>query len=178
MYRDTSPGENRAHSIFGVVTAKEGLDREAAKKRVAEIIGRLDLIIGATGQKYQRTDAATLLSPPPENQDDALAWSYLSQRLGIDPERVPRPSTKVIGSKSLAYFDAPKQRGGKPVHIGDFPAAIFETMDCEGNRHAHRVYLSPNGMAKAELGITPEGERRSTKKSAKKTKGDNTAGRV
>jgi hypothetical protein len=36
------PGENKGHSIFGVVAAKEGLNREAAKMRVAEIIARPD----------------------------------------------------------------------------------------------------------------------------------------
>jgi hypothetical protein len=174
----TRSAENRAHSIFGVVGAKEGLDREAAKKRVAEIIGRTDLITGPNGRKYQRADADALLNPASDNRNDAFAWSYLGQRLGVDAERVPRPSTKVVGIKSLAYFDPPKQRGGKPVHVGDYPAAIFETMDCEGKLHAHRIYLSPGGEGKAELGITPEGKQRNTKKSARKTNGDNTAGRA
>jgi hypothetical protein len=71
----TRPGENKGHSIFGVIGTKEGLDREAARMRAAEIIGRPDLIIRANRHKYQRTDAAALLNPPPENQDDALAWS-------------------------------------------------------------------------------------------------------
>jgi hypothetical protein len=165
-------------SILDVVCKVKGIDFSAAKIVVAEMLGRNDLILGANGSKCQRTDAAALLSPPPENQDDALAWRYLSQRLGVDPERVPRPCTKVVGIKSLAYFDPPKQVGGQPVHVGDFHAAIFETIDCQGKRHAHRIYLSPNGMGKAELGATPEGEQRSTKKAAKKTKGDNTAGRA
>jgi hypothetical protein len=51
-------------------------------------------------------------------------------------------------------------------------------LDCEGKLHAHRIYLSPGGEGKAELGITPEGEQRNAKKSAKKTNGDNTAGRA
>ena len=45
------PGENKGHSLFGVIAAKEGLDREAAKIRVAEIIGRPDLIVTVNGQK-------------------------------------------------------------------------------------------------------------------------------
>jgi Protein of unknown function (DUF3631) len=173
----TRPGEKKGHNILNVIAAKEGLNFEAAKIRAASIIGRLDLINRTNRQKYQRTDAASLLSPPSYNRDDALAWNYLGHRLGIDPERVPRPSTKVVGIKSLAYFDPPKQHRGKPIHVGDFPAAIFETIDREGKRHAHRIYLSPGGVGKAELG-TSGGEQRSAKKSAKKTENDNIAGRA
>jgi hypothetical protein len=111
---------------------------------------RPDLIVKVKRQKYQRTDAAALLNPLPENQDDALTWRYLGHRLGIEPERVPRPVTKVVGIKSLAYFDPPQQHGGKPVHVGDFPAAIFETIDRDGKRHAHRIYLAPGGQGKAD----------------------------
>jgi hypothetical protein len=174
----TRAGEKKAHSIFAVLGAKEGLDREAAKARVAEIIGRADLITGAKGRKYQHTDAAALLSPASDNRDDTLVWNYLGHRLAVDPKQVPRPSTKVVGIKCLGYFDPPKQRGGRPFHVGDYPTAIFETMDCEGKQHAHRIYLSLGGAGKAELGTTPEGEQRNTKKSAKKTNGDNTAGRA
>jgi hypothetical protein len=174
----TRPGEKKAHSIFGVVCAKEKIDRDAAKIRIAQIIGRPELTIRGKGQKYQRTDAATLLSPPPENRDDALCWAYLGHRLGIEPENVPPAATQVVGIKALAYHDPPQRRGGNPVRVGEFPAAIFETIDCEGNQHAHRIYLSPGGAGKAELGIAPDGTRRREKKSAKKAKDDNTAGRA
>jgi hypothetical protein len=172
------PGENKGHSLFGVIAAKEGLDREAAKRRVAEIIGRPDLIVTVNGQKYQRTDASALLNPPPVNRDDTLPWNYLGHRLGIEPERVPRPATKVVGIKSLAYFDPPRRRDGKPVYVGDFPAAVFETTDRDGRRHAHRIYLAPGGAGKAELGIGPNGERREPKKAARKTVDESTAGRA
>jgi Protein of unknown function (DUF3631)/Toprim domain len=174
----TRPGENKGHSIFGIIGTKEGLNREDAKIRAAEIIGRPDLIVKVKRQKYQRTDAAALLNPLPENQDDALTWRYLGHRLGIEPERVPRPVTKVVGIKSLAYFDPPQQHGGKPVHVGDFPAAIFETIDRDGKRHAHRIYLAPGGQGKADLGVAAGGQRRMAKKSAKKINNDNTAGRA
>jgi Toprim domain len=170
-------GEKKAHGIFSIVAAKEELDREAAKVRVAEIIGRPDLIVQTDGQKYQRTDAASLLSPLPENRDDALPWTYLGHRLGIEPERVPRPATKVVGIKSLGYFDPSGRRGGKSVYVGDFPAAVFETIDHDGKAHAHRIYLGPGGAGKAELGVAPNGERREPKKSARKTVDEDTAGR-
>jgi Protein of unknown function (DUF3631)/Toprim domain len=172
------PGENRAHSIFDVIGAKEGLGRKAATMRLAEIIGRPDLIIEADGCKYQRTDASSLLSPPPENRDDELVWSYLSHRLGIEPEHVPRPATQVVGLKSLAYFDPPRPNSRRPVRVGDFPAAVFETTDRDGKRHAHRIYLGPGGVGKAALGVGPDGVRREPKKSAKKTVGESTVGRA
>ena len=168
----------RSASIFDVVAQVKGLDFEAAKIVVAEVLGRGDLILEATGNKYQRTDAASLLSPPAENQDDELAWTYLGHRLGVEPERVPRPTTKVVGVRSLAYFDPPRRRDGKPVYVGDFPAAVFETVDRDGKTHAHRIYLAPGGAEKAELGVGPNGERREPKKSARKTVDETTAGRA
>jgi hypothetical protein len=165
-------------SIFDVVCKVEGIDFEAAKMRVAEIIDRRDLITRANARKYQRTDAAALLNPPPENQDDTLAWNYLAHRLGIEPDQVPRPTTKVVGIRALAYFDAPQRRGGKLARVGEFPAAIFETIDCYGKQHAHRIYLAAGGAGKAELGHTPNGDQREVKKSARKVKAENTAGRA
>ena len=171
------PGEKKAHSIFGVVAAKEGLDWNAAKVRVAEIIGRPDLIVHANSQKYQRTDAAALLNPPSENCDDTLPWTYLGYRLDVEPERIPRPATKVVGIKALAYFDPPRRNGGQPIYVGDFPAAIFETIDHVGERHAHRIYLAAGGAGKAALGVGPDGNLREPKKSAKRKKDESTAGR-
>lgn len=165
-------------SILDVVCQMKGIGFDAAKIATAQIIGQTDLIIELKGRKYQRAHAAALLSPASNNRDDTLAWNYLGHRLAVDPARVPRPSTKVVGIKSLPYFDPPKQQHGKPVLVGHFPAAIFETKDCEGKRHAHRIYLSLGGEGKAELGTMPEGEQRNAKKSATKTKGDNTAGRA
>jgi hypothetical protein len=172
----TRPGEKKGHSIFDVIATKEGLTFEAAKVRAAETLGRLDLIIETKPRKYQRTDAVSLLTPPPENRNDALVWTYLSYRLDIDPDDVPRPATKVVGLRSLPYFDPPQRNGGKPVHVGDFPAGVFETVDRDGRQHAHRIYLSPCGNGKAELGARPNGQRRPPKKSAKKTVDRSTAG--
>jgi Toprim domain-containing protein len=164
-------------SIIDVVCKTKGIDFEKAKIWIAETIGRPDLIIRANGEKYQRTDAVSLLVPSSENRDDTLPWIYLGHRLGIEPERVLRPTTKVVGVKSLAYFDPPPRRDGKPVHVGDFAAAVFETVDRDGKTHAHRIYLAPGGAGKAELGIGPNGQRREPKKSARKTADERTAGR-
>ena len=111
-------------SIFDVVCKVKGIDFEAAKIWVAETIGRSDLIVEANKQ-YQRTDATSLLSPPTDNRDDTLPWAYLGHRLGIEPDQVPRPATKVVGVRSLEYFDPPRRRNGKPLHVGDFPAAAL-----------------------------------------------------
>jgi hypothetical protein len=91
---------------------------------------------------------------------------------------VPRPATKVVGIKSLPYFDSPHAKGAKPVLVGEFPAAIFETIDCDNGRHAHRIYLAHGGIGKAELGFTATGGRREPKKSAPKIGNENTAGRA
>jgi len=109
----------------------------------------------------------------------SLVWNYLGHRLGIDPVEVPRPSTKVVGINSLPYFDSIKQlSGSKPVLVGNFPAAIFETVDCDGKRHAHRIYLAPEGAGKADLGVAPNGSEREPKKSAIRKPGDNIGGRA
>src|SRR5262245_9381653 len=130
------------------------------RRRRSRMLGCSDLILEANSQNYQRTDATSLLNPRTDNRDDTLVWSYLAHRLGIEPGRVPRPSTKVVGIKSLAYFDRPRRRDGKPVHVGDFPAAVFETADRDGKTHAHRIYLTPGGAGKAELGSDYNGQRR------------------
>jgi hypothetical protein len=167
----------KSDSIFDVVCKMKSVRFDAAKVIVAEIIGRLDLI-NRSARRPRRIDAASLLNPDPENRDDNPVWAYLGHRLGIDSAEVPRPATKVVGIKSLPYFDSPQAKGAKPVLVGEFPAAIFETIDCDNRRHAHRIYLAPGGIGKAELGSTATGGRREPKKSAPKIGNENTAGRA
>jgi hypothetical protein len=112
------------------------------------------------------------------NQDDSLVWAYLGHRLGVDPARAPRPATNVVGIRALAYFDPRKTKGSKPIHIGDFPCAVFETVDCNRNRHALRIYLTPGGTGKAELGVNPDGKARNPNKLAKAAEDESTAGRA
>lgn len=136
-----------SHSIFDVTRNMNGVGFEEA-------------------QTYSRADAASLLHPAPENKDDDLGWQYLAHRLGLEPNMVPRPLTKVVGIRQLAYFDAPRQKGEKPLHVGDFPAAVFETIDRNDGRHAHRIYLASAGLGKAELGHSADGTRRERARSA------------
>jgi len=166
-------GERKAHSIFAVVAVKQGLEFEEAKLRVAEIIGRADLV----NKNYQRTDPDSLLNTAPENRDDRLVWNYLDHRLGIASESVPRSTTKAVGIKSLAYFEPPKAQRGKPIHIGNFSCAVFEMVDRDDRRHAHRIYVAPGGAGKAVLGVTADGKARSPKKSAKAAGSESTDGR-
>jgi Toprim domain len=165
-------------SILDVVSMIKDVDFPAAKVWVAEVLGRPDLVANPNGRNWQHSDATSLLSPLPENRDDTIVWNYLAHRLGIEPDRVPHPTTEAVGIKSLAYFDPPLRGGGKPVRVGDFPAAIFETVDRDGKRHAHRIYLAQRGIGKADLGIAPDGAPRDVKKSAKKIQGDHTVGRA
>jgi hypothetical protein len=55
--------ERGAHSIFDVVMQVEGVDFEAAKLRVAEIL-KLDDLIRSRDERHQAMDAASLLRAP------------------------------------------------------------------------------------------------------------------
>jgi hypothetical protein len=75
------------HSILEIVKRVKGIDYEAAKLRVAEILGRGDLIETKGGQ---RMVAASLLQPPADQRDETLGPRYLAYRLGVLLETVPR----------------------------------------------------------------------------------------
>lgn len=172
----------KADSIFDVVAKCEEIDFEQAKVRIAEMIARPDLIKEKTsdagGRRYQKTDAASLLSPPNDNCDGGLPAAYLGHRLGVSPPDVMMPISRVAGHKELAYYDPPTKRGGSPVVVASPPCAVFETRDVAGKRHAHRIYLAPGGAGKADLGFDKKGNARDPKKSAKLLiEGENTAGR-
>jgi hypothetical protein len=175
--------KTKFHTIFDVIIALEGgsftddSGFEAAKIRVAEILGRTDLIreTGKTGKtgtsqpQYIRTDAASLLAPPPSLSRPTLPLAYLAHRLGVEPAAVPIPTTRTAGWAALGYYDPAPSPHEKPVNVGDFPCAIFEMIDAKGRTHAHRIYVEPDGAGKASLGKTAKGEERDPKKSAKKT---------
>ena len=122
-----------SHSIFDVVMRIEGLGFEAAKLRVAEILGRTDLVREvAAGPHHQATDAASLLRPPPERRDDGLPIAYLACRLKVAVEQVPRPTTPMTGFKALASCDPPVRPGGRPKPVGHYPCAVFGTLAAGG----------------------------------------------
>ncbi len=157
-----------ADSILDVVMKCEGSDLEAAKVRVAEIIGRLDLIrTKGEGKGGQRMDAVSLMKPPAEIADASLACGYLGYRLGIAPADVLMPSTAVVGWKALSYWEASAKPDGKPVEVGKYPAVAFSTIAADGGTHCHRVYVAPGGTGKADLGTAANGKTRDPKKSAK-----------
>ena len=156
-------------SILKVLIKVEGISFEAAKIRAAEILGRQDLIrIRTGGERYQRQDAYSLLNPPADNRDDELPFVYLGSRLGLEPGEIPRPFTPVVGIKALEYFDPPASPRAKPKRLGSHPCAVFGTTATDGRKHAHRIYLSRDGRAKADLGARSDGKFRDPKKSAKR----------
>jgi hypothetical protein len=167
-----------SYSILDVLTKVEGIDFPAAKLRAAEILGRQDLIRVRTGKKYYKgQDANTLLMPHSNNCDDQLPFIYLSSRLRVDPNNIFPPLTPCTGIKSLEYFDPPATPRSRPKLVGSHPCAIFGTVAADGRKHAQRIYLSPDGRAKADLGIGPNGQQRDAKKSAKLADGQgSTAG--
>ena len=73
---------DQSHSIFDVVMAKEAIDFEAAKIRVAQMLGREDLIRNAAPNKsnheYQAFDAISLLNASGEQRDGTLPVAYLA----------------------------------------------------------------------------------------------------
>ena len=162
----------RSDDILDVVMKVLGVSFDAAKLYVAEHLGRTDLIKtkrgGGKAGRGQKADPDSLLNPDPGNRDDDLPYLYLAARLGLDnPTLVPVPTTKVVGIKSLGYYDPPTAKGRKPELVGFFPCAVFETIAADGRKHAHRVYLNNNGNGKADLGITAAGHSRDPKKSAR-----------
>ncbi|MCJ2042930.1 DUF927 domain-containing protein [Methylobacterium sp. J-059] len=170
----------KGFSIFDAVIEMDGGDIEGAKLRCVEIIGRDDLIRTKSGEDgaFQKTDAASLLSAPAARRDDTLPGAYLAHRLGVEAAAVLMPTTPVVGFQALAYFDPPKGKGtGKPVKAGEWPCAVFGTVDAERRQHAHRIYLAPGGNGKADLGTDASGYTRDPKKSAKRVGEDSTAGR-
>jgi hypothetical protein len=174
----TCIAESKSDGIFEIVMKVKRLDFEAAKIQIAEFIDRSDLIKSKGSGTGQKTDAASLLNPPPELRDDSLVALYLAARLGLDdPAAVPVPTTKIVGLQSLAYFDLPTGKEKKLHLVGSYPCAVFETIARDGRRHAHRIYLSADGTGKAELGTLPNGKSRDPKKSAMRLDGQpSTAG--
>ncbi|MGI3900537.1 MAG: DUF927 domain-containing protein [Janthinobacterium lividum] len=168
-----------ADSVLDVLMKCEGLEIDGAKVRAAEMLGRSDLIrTKGTGKTGQRTDAVALLNPPADQADVDLPRAYLANRLRIAAADVLMPSTPVVGWKGLVYWDPPPKQGGKPVEVGRFPCTVFATVAADGKRHAHRIYVEPDGAGKASLGRTEKGADRDPKKSAKVVEGDtSTAGR-
>ena len=169
-------------SVFDVAMKIRKCVFESAKLFVAEVIGRNDLILKPKGGVvgYVAMDAESLLKPPDAVRDDGLVFAYLAARLGIPVQGLVAPRTAFAGWASLPYFDPPpsNRRNSKPKYIGDYPCAVFETVDAGGRRHAHRIYLAAGGAGKAELGCDSSGSLRNPKKSARALEGDRTIGRA
>ena len=129
-------------SIFDVVMKYERVDFDGAKVRVAEVVGRFDLIRENRGDDdpAQSTDAASLLNPSAALRDDSLPVAYLAHRLAVAEADVPIPRTPLVGLKDLAYYDPPPPGSrAKPKLLGTFPCAVFGTVGADGGYHAHRA---------------------------------------
>ncbi len=167
----------KSDSIFDVAAKVGGLTFEDAKVRVCEMIGRPDLV-RVKGGKGQKTDPASLLTPPAALQAPDLPRAYLAFRLGVEAADVPMPDTRAVGWSALPYVEA-STKGTKTTfsEVAKPPCAVWETVAASGLRHAHRVYTAAAGQGKADLGETPDGRQRDPKKSASAPKdGPSTAG--
>jgi hypothetical protein len=165
----------KGDSIFDVTMKVTKLDFEAAKMRVAEIIGRNDLIVTRDGQ-HRPMNAAALLRTQSEDRSDDLPRAYLAHRLGVDHEGVLMPATPTTGWCQAPYYDPPSSPRAKPKLVGHFPCVVFGTVAADGRSHAHRIYVAAEGAGKADLGAGPDGNPRDPKKSATRTKDQNTSG--
>lgn len=175
----TCNADNKADTVSDVVAKCEGLgDYEATKIRMAELLGRADLVKTKGGKGGQRQDAESLMNPPADQRDDSLPRAYLAHRLRVEPGAVLMPTTPSTGFRSLGYFDPPLTPGGKPIHVGDFPCCAFGMVGADGRRHAQRIYVAQSGQGKADLGRRDDGKTRDPKKSARVAEGDNTNGRA
>ena len=63
-------------------------------------------------------EAASLLQPPADQRDDGLGSLYFAYRLGVLPNQVPMPATRVVGWRELAYYDPPPSEEKKPSWSG------------------------------------------------------------
>ena len=175
------PGEKKSHSILDVMMVAGGLDFEAAKIRVAELLNRDELIRtnGAGDRGNGGMTATALLGAPAKRRDDTLPILYLAHRLGVNREEVPIPITPIVGLISLSYYDPPPHGSkAKPKLVGEHPCAVFGTVAADGRTHAIRIYVAARGAGKADLGTDAEGYVRDPKKSATAAASDNTAGRA
>lgn len=173
----------KPHSIFDHVSMMRGDDpksREAYEKskiEAMEILGRDDLI--AETRREQSGTASVvriaqqpwheaflysrLLNPPEELRDDDIVRKYLAARLGIDPAEVIMPTTPYVGLRELEFYDPPDKRNNRLL-VGRFPCAVFGMVDTKGEVvGAIRVYLSPDGKTKADLGNDADGNKRKVK---------------
>jgi hypothetical protein len=172
----TCASNGHADGIFDVVAKVRRIEFEDAKIWVAESLRRNDLIRTKNESGGQKHDANSLLNAKAASRNDRLPFVYLAARLDIAENDVPRPSTRVVGLRSLSYYDPPAKKDEKPILVGEWPCAVFGTVAADGRSHAHRIYLFPDGCAKAALGLGPINKPRNPKKSAKLIGDDNTAG--
>jgi phage/plasmid primase-like uncharacterized protein len=168
--------ERGGHSIFDIVMRVESLDFEAAKLRIAEILGRTHLIKGGDGDRPRAMDAERLLQPSADQRDGLLPCNYLGHRLGVAPDQVMMPSTPAVGWRELPYYDPPARKDGKAKLVGRHPCVVFGTIAQDDRKHAYRIYTAPRGAGKAELGVGPDGRPRDAKKSARLKNGQSAAG--
>jgi len=155
---------NGSHSIFDVVMSVRGVDFKESLRIVSNILG-LDY---ENRPKFPSSKPKSLMKPPSNLSRSDLAVGYLRSRLGREPVM---PSTKTVGWTNFPYFET-SDTADRPVHVGDWPCAAFETISADGRVHAHRIYVGPDGDGKADLG-----KKRDPKKSASKSDpSDNVSG--
>ena len=139
---------SRGDSIFDVVMKLEGIDFDAAKLRVAELLGRHDLIqeadrpaalpghrcrqpAAAAAGAARRRPAHGLPGPSPG----------CAGRAGAAPRRPRSPASRRWPTSTRRRRAAGPSRSWSAA----IPARCSRTFAADGRRHAHRIYVAPGG---------------------------------
>jgi P4 family phage/plasmid primase-like protien len=89
----------------------------------------------------------------------------MAERLGVERDKVPVPTTPYSGISSLEYFDADDGgQGSRRKPLCSLPCIVFGMVGLDGElTGAIRVYLDRSGRAKAVLGLDAGGKERKVK---------------
>ena len=152
--------DEHALSVFDIVMKIKGESFPEAKVRIAQLLGRSDLIV-TTGGKH---DVRWHLNPPASERDESLPRDYLAYRLAVTPTEVLLPTTRAVGWTKLGYYERGAEREGHSEKVGDYPCCVFSIVDPDGHVGGFRIYVAPGGQGKAELPRHANGKKRDPKK--------------
>ena len=148
----------------------------------AAVKGRESDILDALGIAW-RNGRPHIACPYPNHDDHDPSWRFDTRTGRAFCTCINGPKSDdifdVVMKLKRLDFDAPLKNGknNRPVLVGHWPCAVFETIAADGRTHAHRIYVATDYSGKAELGQEARGRERDPKKSAQRDpQGPSTAG--
>lgn len=146
-----------------VVMRMRGADFAAAASWCEEVLSlECESAPKVSSTRYLSSKPATLLAPPSDLEARDLARRYLASRLGIDPQEVVLPTTRVASWRAFPYYVAGATRKDS-IYLGDHPMVAFELLCKDQPPLAHRVYVTSSGSGKATI-VDADGKSRECKK--------------